>query len=812
MNDLEKNLHRKRKSAYMLGIISFFTFFLMPQGRIGATWNKQLLRVTVLSPYSIKLEWDDVMEGERGFRIERAVDSGQFVLKAVVSSNTVSYVDHGVSPGHVYTYRVMAMDKDNNIIPYTGEVSLTASMIVSPDSLELTSPLPDRMELSWTYPGYERYDTVIERREGAKSEWVFVARVPAGIYRYLDTNLAPGVQYFYRIKAAAGPSIYSKNYPNDYGKAAYTLLGKPAGLQGHAVSDTQIYITWEYEGDATNFLVERKTNDGNFTVIGTVPAGNRWFYDRGLAKGSFYTYRVKAVKGGSESAYSNEITINCTYLNPPIAIYANAVHNPINTMTGTTGAIPGSASAMPVTVIELKWENSLLNPGALVEIWRKAGFYEDWELYVTLERNHNTFIDNNVEQGMLYSYKLRSVLPYSKAYSVFSNTASIRVDSCTPPGMTDYSVIDENSIMLMWDYAYDRETWFIIETRENEDNDWREIAYLPPSTRVYKVESLLPEKVYFIRVRAFNNISMLSSYGEEVMVVTRVPEAPSGVKAEALSSKQVKLTWSGRPIHGIAGIGSPGNTCDKAGFIVERKEEGQEFFKVVAKLDASANSYVDSGLLPSRRYTYRVKAYNKAGVSDYSQEIRVITKRRIFFQDISPFHPARQAIEELAERGLITGKTSEYFDPEGLISRAEFTCLVIRSFKLDGPRIGSFNDVIYGDDFYDEIMIAKSLGVITGDSQNNFYPDWPLTRGEMAIIIDRVLKAADKALPGDIAEILETRIDTESIPDYTIPVFAFLVSENVFYLDRNSLTIHPGESVKRAEAAMAIYKLLENFD
>ncbi|NSW90170.1 MAG: fibronectin type III domain-containing protein [Firmicutes bacterium] len=777
------HLHRHLRCACLMLIVGLLSASILPMAvKVRAAESRQLLKLIIISPYHIKLEWKDVVTGEKGFKIERAVDSGQFATIAITGANATSYTDYRVSPGYVYTYRVLVIDKDNSVRSYTNEVSTSSDMVTGPDSLILTPLSADQIELAWTYPGYKQYDTVIERKEGTKGEWNVVARVPMGIYKYIDTGLSPGTKYFYRIKGATSSDIYSTNYPNDYGKAVYTTLEKPFGLYGYAITHSQIFLVWEYNGEANYFFIERKINDGDFITVGIILSGNKWFHDKGLSKGTFYTYRIKAVKGGSESAYSEEITINCTYLNPPVALSANTISG---------------------SIIELKWDNSGLDIGTEVEIWRKSGYDGNWELYEILERNHNRFIDRNIDEGISYSYKLRSVLSYSKVYSNFSNTVNTSVYPYVPPDNLDYAVINENKIQLMWNDNNNDESGFKIEKKIGTSGEWNEIAYLPPNTETYYLDGLSPENVYFFRVRAFNDITGLSAYSDEIKVTTRVPATPSGLEIEPLSSRRVRLTWIGSPTYETVG-----ETVNEAGFIVERKLDGQESYKVIAKLDPTTNSYIDTGLLPSRRYIYRIKAYNKAGSSNYTVEKHAVTKRRVFFQDIPPLHPAREAIEELAERGIIIGKTGEYFDPDGLISKAEFTSFIVRAFKLEGRKVGSFNDVIYGDEFYDEIMVAKNLGIVTGDPNNNFYPDKPLTRVEMAVIIDRVLKAVNKALPEDIIEILDTYIDRDIIPNYTKPVFAFLVSEKAFYL-KESYMLLPKESVTRAEAAMAIYRIID---
>src|SRR5581483_11457602 len=84
-----------------------------------------------------------------------------------------------------------------------------------------------------------------------------------------------------------------------------------------------------------------------------------------------------------------------------------------------------------------------------------------------------------------------------------------------------------------------------------------------------------------------------------------VPPAPTGLSASAVSSSQIQLAWT------------PGDTSNTTGFKVERSTDGVNFTPV-ATVDAATTSYTDTGLSAGTTYIYRVRAYNDAGNSGYS--------------------------------------------------------------------------------------------------------------------------------------------------------------------------------------------------
>jgi carboxypeptidase T len=84
------------------------------------------------------------------------------------------------------------------------------------------------------------------------------------------------------------------------------------------------------------------------------------------------------------------------------------------------------------------------------------------------------------------------------------------------------------------------------------------------------------------------------------------PATPASLNATASSASQIQLAWTDR-------------SDNEAGFSIERcTGDGCGSFATIATTAAGVASYTDSGLAASTTYGYRVRAYNGAGNSDYS--------------------------------------------------------------------------------------------------------------------------------------------------------------------------------------------------
>ena len=87
--------------------------------------------------------------------------------------------------------------------------------------------------------------------------------------------------------------------------------------------------------------------------------------------------------------------------------------------------------------------------------------------------------------------------------------------------------------------------------------------------------------------------------------------------------------------------------------------------------------------------------------------------------------------------------TTNTFNPEKFITRAEFIKIVNRAFNITQIGQENFSDVNSGDWFYDEVRIATNAGYINGRGDGTFAPYDPITRQEAAKIIGYLTNKID---------------------------------------------------------------------
>ena len=105
-----------------------------------------------------------------------------------------------------------------------------------------------------------------------------------------------------------------------------------------------------------------------------------------------------------------------------------------------------------------------------------------------------------------------------------------------------------------------------------------------------------------------------------------------------------------------------------------------------------------------------------------------------------------KAVNTLASLGVITGYSDGSFRPNDTITRAEFLTILMRMSSGALQSGSSFKDVSTMDWFYTAVAHAVEYGWVNGYADGTFRPNAPISRAEVAAIINRVLqRTADRS-------------------------------------------------------------------
>lgn len=178
------------------------------------------------------------------------------------------------------------------------------------------------------------------------------------------------------------------------------------------------------------------------------------------------------------------------------------------------------------------------------------------------------------------------------------------------------------------------------------------------------------------------------------------------------------------------------------------------------------------------------------------------------FSDISD-HNSKDAVEALASRNIINGKTEDKFEPDSTMTRAEFATIITKALGLPIKSTAVFADVKEADWYFTYVNTAYSYGIIKGVSESEFNPNGTITREEAAVMVTRAAKLC--GVNTDIQSfearnILSQFLDYIKASDWSQTSLAFCYREGV--ISDDVLDIKPKEFVTRAEIADMLYNVL----
>lgn len=113
-----------------------------------------------------------------------------------------------------------------------------------------------------------------------------------------------------------------------------------------------------------------------------------------------------------------------------------------------------------------------------------------------------------------------------------------------------------------------------------------------------------------------------------------------------------------------------------------------------------------------------------------------------YFTDIQS-HWAKASIVQALDYGWMNGMASDRFMPDESVTRAQAAALIVRALSIDTSAAGRqrplFSDTT-GHWAFAEIEAAAMNGLVEGVGGGKFEPDKVLTREQMAVLLDRIIK------------------------------------------------------------------------
>lgn len=271
---------------------------------------------------------------------------------------------------------------------------------------------------------------------------------------------------------------------------------------------------------------------------------------------------------------------------------------------------PINLSAIPIssTRVILSWSPSQNNGGASI-----TGYFLEYKTPTTnyvpiaILGNVTTYTHTGLSPGQTYIYKVAAI--NSAGIGNPSSEAAVSLSSIPlPPRNLVVTAISDTKIFLLWNTPINASgvIGYKIEYKINSGS-YTVLVSNTGNFTTYLHSGLTTNTTYTYRISAINSIGAGNTSNEASATTLSTPSAPRNLTSLAVSSSQIKLTWTASSNNG----GSP-----ITGYLIKRNDT-----IIVNNTFSKQTSYIDTNLPSSHQQSYKVAAWNNVGLSSFSNSV-----------------------------------------------------------------------------------------------------------------------------------------------------------------------------------------------
>lgn len=175
-----------------------------------------------------------------------------------------------------------------------------------------------------------------------------------------------------------------------------------------------------------------------------------------------------------------------------------------------------------------------------------------------------------------------------------------------------------------------------------------------------------------------------------------------------------------------------------------------------------------------------------------------------YFTDLENYGWAKNAVESLFVKGIVSGRGDGLFAPNDAVTREEFVKILVLAMDLaDDSPCENFSDVDEQAWYAPYITSAVNKGVINGQGEGIFGVGQIVTRQDMAVMLYRTI------VKKDAHESSSEFSDIDTVSEYAKEAVKYMNAAGILngYEDG---TFRPFNPVTRAETAVAVSGMLGN--
>lgn len=172
------------------------------------------------------------------------------------------------------------------------------------------------------------------------------------------------------------------------------------------------------------------------------------------------------------------------------------------------------------------------------------------------------------------------------------------------------------------------------------------------------------------------------------------------------------------------------------------------------------------------------------------------------FPDVDITTEEGKAISAMQQKGYINGFHDGTFRPKATLTRAEFVTIINKMYMFYVESENIFTDVAVNDWFRHDVLAAVNAGYIKGMGNGRFAPNEAVTREQVCVMLNSILKLGDMYYTPTI---------TDTVSDWAKDSVLKMVSAYVFTLEDGE-KFRATEPITRGEACVALEKCIVDVD
>nr|WP_305121062.1 cadherin-like beta sandwich domain-containing protein [Saccharibacillus sp. JS10] len=168
---------------------------------------------------------------------------------------------------------------------------------------------------------------------------------------------------------------------------------------------------------------------------------------------------------------------------------------------------------------------------------------------------------------------------------------------------------------------------------------------------------------------------------------------------------------------------------------------------------------------------------------------------------------SQASVNDMASRLIVNGVGGDRYNPEGAVTRAEFSAILVRALGLPtSTQSNTFSDVSSSDWYAGAASTANAYGLITGYPDGTFRPNATITRQEAFAILDRATQIVPLQSSDNATELSSYR-DQANVASWARTSTQAILAAGL--AEGNSGWLRPEATLSRAESAAVAQRLLQ---